>query len=46
MTGWRPASSLEFLAAERAARRRYDLVIAADVFVYVFDLASGRTRGR
>ncbi len=30
---------LEFLAAERAARRRYDLVIAADVFVYLFDLA-------
>jgi predicted TPR repeat methyltransferase len=28
-----------FLAAERAARRRYDLVVAADVFVYVFDLA-------
>jgi predicted TPR repeat methyltransferase len=30
---------LEFLAAERAARRRYDLIIAADVFVYLFDLA-------
>jgi predicted TPR repeat methyltransferase len=30
---------VEFLAAERAARRRYDLVIAADVFVYLFDLA-------
>jgi predicted TPR repeat methyltransferase len=29
---------VEFLRAERAARRRYDLVIAADVFVYVFDL--------
>jgi predicted TPR repeat methyltransferase len=29
---------LEFLAAERAARRRYDLVMAADVFVYLFDL--------
>jgi predicted TPR repeat methyltransferase len=29
----------EFLDAERAARRRYDLVIAADVFVYLFDLA-------
>jgi predicted TPR repeat methyltransferase len=28
-----------FLDAERAARRRYDLVIAADVFVYLFDLA-------
>ena len=39
MTGWRPANSCEFLAAERAARRRYDLVIAADVFVYLFDLA-------
>jgi predicted TPR repeat methyltransferase len=30
---------VEFLAAERSARRRYDLVIAADVFVYLFDLA-------
>jgi predicted TPR repeat methyltransferase len=30
---------LEFLVAERAAHRRYDLVIAADVFVYLFDLA-------
>jgi predicted TPR repeat methyltransferase len=30
---------VEFLDAERAARRRYDLVIAADVFVYLFDLA-------
>jgi predicted TPR repeat methyltransferase len=30
---------VEFLAAEQAARRRYDLVIAADVFVYLFDLA-------
>jgi predicted TPR repeat methyltransferase len=29
---------VEFLGAERAAHRRYDLVIAADVFVYVFDL--------
>jgi predicted TPR repeat methyltransferase len=29
---------VEFLAAERAARRHYDLVIAADVFVYLFDL--------
>jgi predicted TPR repeat methyltransferase len=28
-----------FLAADRAARRRYDLVVAADVFVYLFDLA-------
>ncbi len=28
----------EFLAAERAAPRRYDLVVAADVFVYLFDL--------
>jgi predicted TPR repeat methyltransferase len=27
------------LEAERAARRRYDLVVAADVFVYIFDLA-------
>ncbi len=31
---------VEFLGAERAARRRYDLVIAADVFVYLFDLAA------
>jgi predicted TPR repeat methyltransferase len=30
---------VEFLDAERAARRCYDLVIAADVFVYLFDLA-------
>jgi predicted TPR repeat methyltransferase len=30
---------LEFLGAERAAGRHYDLVIAADVFVYLFDLA-------
>jgi predicted TPR repeat methyltransferase len=30
---------VEFLAAEGAASRRYDLVIAADVFVYLFDLA-------
>jgi predicted TPR repeat methyltransferase len=29
---------VEFLAAERAACRHYDLVIAADVFVYLFDL--------
>jgi predicted TPR repeat methyltransferase len=29
---------MEFLAAERAARWRYDLVIAADIFVYLFDL--------
>jgi predicted TPR repeat methyltransferase len=29
---------VEFLGAERAARRRYDLIIGADVFVYVFDL--------
>jgi predicted TPR repeat methyltransferase len=29
---------VEFLRAERAAHQRYDLVIAADVFVYVFDL--------
>ncbi len=28
-----------FLAAERTAGRRYDLVIAADVLVYLFDLA-------
>jgi predicted TPR repeat methyltransferase len=31
---------VDFLAAERAACRRYDLVIAADVFVYLFDLAA------
>jgi predicted TPR repeat methyltransferase len=31
---------VEFLAAERAAHRRYDLAIAADVFVYLFDLAA------
>jgi predicted TPR repeat methyltransferase len=30
---------MEFLAAERAGCRCYDLVIAADVFVYLFDLA-------
>jgi predicted TPR repeat methyltransferase len=29
----------EFLAAERAIGRRYDLAVAADVFVYLFDLA-------
>jgi predicted TPR repeat methyltransferase len=34
------AELVEFLAAERAAHRRYDLVIAADVFVYLFDLAA------
>jgi predicted TPR repeat methyltransferase len=28
-----------FLKAERTAQRRYDLVIAADVFAYVYDLA-------
>ena len=28
-----------FLQAERATRRRYDLVIAADVFAYLYDLA-------
>jgi predicted TPR repeat methyltransferase len=28
----------DFLAAERATPRRYDLVVAADVFVYLFDL--------
>ncbi len=28
----------EFLVAERAASRHYDLVVAADVFVYLFDL--------
>jgi predicted TPR repeat methyltransferase len=28
-----------FLEAERAAQRRYDLVIAADVFAYLYDLA-------
>jgi predicted TPR repeat methyltransferase len=28
----------EFLAVERSASRRYDLVVAADVFVYLFDL--------
>jgi predicted TPR repeat methyltransferase len=28
-----------FLEAERAARRRYDLAIAADVFAYLYDLA-------
>jgi predicted TPR repeat methyltransferase len=28
-----------FLEAERAAQRHYDLVIAADVFAYVYDLA-------
>jgi predicted TPR repeat methyltransferase len=28
-----------FLPAERAAQRRYDLVIAADVFAYLYDLA-------
>jgi predicted TPR repeat methyltransferase len=33
------AELLEFLVAERAARRRYDLVVAADVLVYLFDLA-------
>jgi predicted TPR repeat methyltransferase len=30
---------VEFLAAERAVCRRYDLIVAADVFVYLFDLA-------
>jgi predicted TPR repeat methyltransferase len=29
-----------FLQAERTARRRYDLVIAADVFAYLYDLVS------
>jgi predicted TPR repeat methyltransferase len=28
-----------FLEAERTARRRYDLIIAADVFAYLYDLA-------
>jgi predicted TPR repeat methyltransferase len=28
-----------FLRSERAAQRRYDLVIAADVFAYLYDLA-------
>ncbi len=28
-----------FLEAERTAQRRYDLVIAADVFAYLYDLA-------
>jgi predicted TPR repeat methyltransferase len=30
---------VEFLAAEAVAQRRYDLVVAADVFVYMPDLA-------
>ncbi len=33
------ADLLDVLADERAAAARYDLVIAADVFVYLFDLA-------
>jgi predicted TPR repeat methyltransferase len=31
---------MAFLEAERAAQQRYDLVIAADVFAYLYDLAS------
>ena len=33
------ADLVEFLVAERTGGRRYDLVIAADVLVYLFDLA-------
>jgi predicted TPR repeat methyltransferase len=33
------AEMAAFLEAERIARRRYDLVIAADVFAYLYDLA-------
>jgi predicted TPR repeat methyltransferase len=33
------ASLTDFLSGEAAARERYDLVLAADVFVYVNDLA-------
>jgi predicted TPR repeat methyltransferase len=33
------AELVAFLRAERAAERRYDLVIAADVFAYLYDLA-------